>query len=276
MAPPNGLVGALTVQGQANLGVANYLPRVQPTEDRFQFADNVTWLKGAHNMKFGFDFAHTRDKLEALINSRGSYTYATFTNFALDLTNLDGGKRWQSYSQAFGDPELTVHVRDWNFFVQDQWRVTPKLTLNYGIRYEYAQYAQPQIFNPDYAQTARINQPKLNFAPRVGMAYSMGKSGKTVLRAGYGIFYARMPGASVANIHQSNGDLPEVDHLSEQQRCPIGRGTDFPRVSARDEPESHPPARLTSASPQADCSRRIRSSATSASNMRSPGILESR
>lgn len=205
LAPPNGLRGQLTVQGQGNLGVATFLPRVQPTEDRFQFANNLTWLKGAHNIKFGVDFAHTRDTVELLSNGRGSYTYATFTNFALDLTNLDGGKRWQNYSQVFGDPKITIFVRDWNFFIQDQWRVTPKLTLNYGIRYEYAQFAQPKLFNPDYPQTSRINQPNLNFAPRAGMAYSFGQSGKTVLRAGYGIFYARMPGALVGNIHQSNG-----------------------------------------------------------------------
>ncbi len=205
LAPPNGLVGQLTVQGQGNLGVATFLPRVQPTEDRWQFADNLTWLKGAHNIKFGFDIAHTRDVVELLNNGRGSYTYPTFTAFAQDLTNLDGGKRWQNYSQVFGDPKISIFVRDWNFFIQDQWRATPKLTLNYGIRYEYAQFAQPKLINPDYPQTARINQPGLNFAPRAGMAYTFGSSGKTVLRAGYGIFYARMPGSLVGNIHQSNG-----------------------------------------------------------------------
>ncbi len=228
LAPPNGLVGQLTVQGQGNLGVANFLPRVQPTEDRFQFADNLTWLTGAHNIKFGFDFAHTRDTVELLSNGRGSYTYPSFTAFALDLTNLDGGKRWQNYSQTFGDPKITIFVRDWNFFVQDQWRVNAKLTLNYGIRYEYAQFAQPKLFNPDYPQTASINQPKLNFAPRAGMAYTFGSSGKTVLRASYGVFYARMPGALVGNIHQSNGVYQKAITYQSTVADQLAAGPVFP------------------------------------------------
>jgi hypothetical protein len=228
LAPPNGLVGQLTVQGQGNLGVATFLPRVQPTEDRFQFADNITVLKGAHNMKFGFDIAHTRDTVELLSNGRGSYTYPTFTSFAQDLTNLDGGKRWQNYSQTFGDPKITIFVRDWNFFAQDQWRVTPKLTLNYGIRYEYAQFAQPKLVNPDYSQTARINQPGLNFAPRAGFAYTFGSSGKTVLRGGYGIFYARMPGSLVGNIHQGNGVAQKAITYQSSVADQLAAGPVFP------------------------------------------------
>ncbi len=204
LAPPNGLLGQLSVQGQGNLGVATFLPRVQPTEDRFQFANNLTWLKGRHNYKFGFDFAHARDQIDLLNEGRGSYTYDTFTNFALDLTNLDGGKRWQRYSQTFGDPYIKFYVRDFNFFAQDQWRLASRLTLNYGVRYEYAQFAQPKISNPHYPQTGSINQPATNFAPRVGFAYSIDDAGKSIIRAGYGIFFARMPGALIGNLMQNN------------------------------------------------------------------------
>lgn len=202
LAPP-GVRTAVTVTGQANLGVPNYLPRVQPTEDRWQFADNLSITSGKHQYKFGFDIAHTRDVEDALFNGVGSYSYGSITNFALDLTNLDGGKRWQTFSQAFGPFKTQVFTRDWNFYAQDQWRLTQKLTLNYGLRYEYAQFAQPTVTNPAYPLTGQINQPGMNFSPRFGLAYSL--NDKTVLRAGYGIFYARFPAATITRLHQLNG-----------------------------------------------------------------------
>jgi hypothetical protein len=201
--PPNGLISGLTVQGQGNLGMPNYLPRVQPNEERFQFADNFSWTRGRHQYKFGFDIAHTADTEEALFNGPGAYTYATIGDFARDFTNLDGGQRWQNYSQAFGPLRTDIYVRDFNFYVQDQWRLTNSLTFNYGLRYELAQFAQPKIANPDYPATGFINEPKANLAPRFGLAYSFNKN-RTVLRAGYGIFYARFPAATIARLHQLN------------------------------------------------------------------------
>lgn len=228
LAPPNGFVGQLSVQGQGNLGVADYLPRVQPTEDRFQFANNLTWLTGRHSFKFGVDIAHTRDQIEQLLRSRGSYTYGTFTAFAQDLTNLDGGKRWQSYRQTFGEKYLDIFVRDYNFFAQDQWRVNRRLTLNYGIRYEYAQFAQPKTTNPAYPLTGKINQPGNNIAPRFGFAFTMDEAGKSVLRGGWGMFYSRMPGALLGNIHQGNGLIQKDITLQGNVPADLALGPVFP------------------------------------------------
>jgi hypothetical protein len=183
---------------------------------------------GRHNFKFGFDIAHTRDVLDLLNNNNGSFTYPSVTAFAQDLTSLDGGKRWQQYSQTFGTPQLSVFVRDFNFFVQDQWRVNQRLTLNYGIRYEYAQFSQPATFNSDYAATGRINQPGKNFAPRLGFAYSLDQASKTVLRASYGIFYARMPGALVGNLHQNNGVTQRPITLQSNIAADLAIGPVFP------------------------------------------------
>jgi hypothetical protein len=140
---------------------------------------------------------------DALFNGVGSFTYGTITAFAQDLTNLDGGKRWQSYSQAFGPFKTQIFVRDFNFYAQDQFRLTKSLTLNYGLRYEFAQFAQPTVSNPDYPQTGQINEPSRNFAPRFGFAYSL--NDKTVFRGGYGLFYARFPSGTIARLHQLNG-----------------------------------------------------------------------
>jgi hypothetical protein len=225
LAPP-GVRTAVTVQGQANLGVPNYLPRVQPTEDRFQFADNFSWTRDRHQFKFGFDIAHTKDVEDALFNGTGSFNYGTITAFAQDLTNLDGGKRWQSYSQAFGLSKTQTYIRDFNFFAQDQWRVTNKLTLNYGLRYEFAQFSQPAASNPAYPQTARINEPTRNIAPRFGVAYSL--NDKTVVRAGYGIFYARFPSATIARLHQLNGVSQRALTLQGNNATDLAAGPLFP------------------------------------------------
>jgi hypothetical protein len=238
LAPPNGLRSALTVQGLANLGVANFLPRVQPLEDRFQIVENFSWSRGAHQFKFGFDFAHTRDTEDALFNGTGSYTYGTITDFARDLTNLDGGKRWQNYSQAFGPSVTRIFVRDYNFYAQDQWQAARNLTVSYGLRYEFAQFAQPEQANPDYPQTGRINEPRANFAPRVGAAYSFNEA-RTVVRAGYGIVYARFPSATIARLHQLNGTVQKSLTLQGSNAADRAAGPTFP--AKLDDLDRNPP-----------------------------------
>ncbi|HUK17136.1 MAG TPA: TonB-dependent receptor [Bryobacteraceae bacterium] len=202
--PSLGGIG-LTVAGQTGLGNGvSYLPRVEPNEQRFQVVDGASWTKGKHIVKFGFDIANTEDYTYYLSPAYGAYTYQTVTQFALDFSgNTTGAKNWQSYSQAFGNPVVDATIRDYAFYVQDQFLVTPKLTVNYGLRYEYAQLPQPAIVNPDYPQTGRIPTGRLNFAPRVGVAYSLNE--KTVVRAGFGMFYARFPGSLIDNLFTDNG-----------------------------------------------------------------------
>jgi len=128
-----------------SLGPANYLPRIEPSERRFQFQDNASWTKGTHTIKFGTDIATTEDYVYYISGAFGSYTYQTVNAFALDYSSPSGVKYWQSYSQTFGNPVLDTTINDYGFYLQDQWRATRKLTLNYGLRYEYAQLPQPKV-----------------------------------------------------------------------------------------------------------------------------------
>ncbi|HWQ55787.1 MAG TPA: carboxypeptidase regulatory-like domain-containing protein [Bryobacteraceae bacterium] len=202
--PGIGSIG-LTVQSQANLGTARDYPRLNPSENRFQFADNLTWTKGKHTLKFGADIMSTEDYVDSLYGRVGLYNYGTFTNFALDFSgNTAGGKRWQSYGQAFGTTVASTTVKDYGFFAQDQWRVTPSITVNLGLRYDYASLPQPTVTNPDYPATGYINSPGKNFAPRVGLAYSFNNN-RTVLRAGYGLFYARFHTSMINTLFVNNG-----------------------------------------------------------------------
>ncbi|MEP7366146.1 MAG: carboxypeptidase regulatory-like domain-containing protein, partial [Acidobacteriota bacterium] len=219
---------AISVQGVSNLGVANYMPRLNPSENRHQIADNLTWTIGRHTMKMGGDFVRTQDYSNQLFNGRGSYAYGNFTNFALDFSgNTTGEKRWQTYSQAFGNPVVDVTIRDYSLYVQDQFRATKNLTVNYGVRYEYSNYTQPIITNPDYPQTGRIPTTKTNFAPRIGLAYAFNDS-KTVLRGGYGIFYGRFPGGALNTLTQSNGVYQRNITLNGAVASDLAAGPVFP------------------------------------------------
>ena len=226
LAPPNGLRSGLTVQGQGGLGVSTNIPNIQPSEDRYTYADNLSWNKGAHQLKFGMDFALLRDTENALFNGPGSYTYGSINNFALDYSGVTTGKNWLSFTESFGPLLTHASVDNYAFFFQDQWRATSKFTVNYGVRYEYSSYTQPPL-NPDYPQTATLNQPGNNFAPRIGLAYSL-NGGKTVLRAGYGVFFARLPSASVIRLQQRNGVIQKTGTLSAANAAQLAAGPVFP------------------------------------------------
>ena len=217
----------LTVAGQQNLGTATDYPRLNPSEQRFQFADNLSWIYGKHSMKFGFDFSTTQDYLDILRNRAGTYTFGTWTDFALDFSeNTTGLKHWSNYTQTIGNSLLDFTTRDYAFFAQDQFRATPKLTLNLGVRYDYSQLPQPTVTNPDYPQTAKINSPGKNFAPRLGFSYSLNP--KTVLRGGYGIFYARFHGALLQTLFLANGVYQPAVALQSTNATDLAAGPVFP------------------------------------------------
>ncbi|MBZ5579821.1 MAG: TonB-dependent receptor [Acidobacteriia bacterium] len=233
--PDLSLLGSLnlldvSVAGQ-QIGAINYLPRVEPRERRIEFGDNASWSKGKHMLKFGADIADAEDYSYFIQNRNGSYSYSTVNAFALDYTgNLTGAKNWNSYSQAFGDPTVDRSIRDYGFYVEDQWRLTSRLTANLGARYEYAQLPQPTAFNPAFPQTGYINSPKTNLMPRIGLAYRV--DNKTVVRAGYGMFYARVAGATLQDLFTANGVTVPTVSLSRTQAPQLAAGPVYPNTLA--------------------------------------------
>lgn len=230
--PGVGLLG-LTIQGQTNLGTAVDYPRLNPSENRYQFADNLTWNRGRHSVKFGADIMTTQDYNDTLRNRTGTFVYPTFTAFALDYTgNTTGAKRWQNYSQRFGNPIVDIRANDFGFYVQDQFRVSANLTLNLGLRYDYTALPQPILDSPDrvnptYPATGRIPSAKKNFAPRVGLSYAFNNA-KTVLRAGYGIFYARYPNGLINTFFLENGMSQTLVNLNGNVAADLTSGPVFP------------------------------------------------
>ncbi|MCU1257295.1 MAG: TonB-dependent receptor, plug [Bryobacterales bacterium] len=228
--PPGIGLAALTVANQTGLGAgATFLPRVQPNEQRFQYADNASWTLGKHILKFGVDIANTADYTYFINNLYGLYTYQTVTDFARDFSgNTAGAKNWQSYAQTIGNPVVDATIRDYGIYLQDQFMLTPKLTVNYGARYEYAQLPQPIVANPDYPQTARIPTGKLNLAPRIGLAYTLNE--KTVLRAGYGMFHARFPASLISNLFTNNGNYQWAISLQNTNPLQVANGPVYPNA----------------------------------------------
>ena len=195
----------ITVAGQPNLGVSADLPRLDPSENRWQITDGFTFVTGRHTLKFGFDLVRTQDYVQYLRNRHGTYEYADFISFAQDFSgNTTGARRWQSYSQRFGDEKFDQAIRDYSLFTEDQFRTGSRVTLHYGLRYEYAALPQPRQANPGYPESGRIPSVKTNLAPRAGLAIAFNRS-RSVARAGYGIFYARYHAGVIATFFQENG-----------------------------------------------------------------------
>jgi len=227
--PSIGPIG-LTVQSVSNVGYATGYPRLNPSEQRFQVADTYSLSAGAHSVKFGFDWANGEDYVSRLANRYGTYTYSTLTAFAQDFSSDTSGKHWQRFQQAFGNPVVDVSMWDLGWFIQDDWKVTPKLTLSPGLRYEYSHIPKPPVTNPLFPQTAKIPNTLLNFAPRFGIAYAVDP--KTSVRAGYGMFYNRYTTSTIENFFLTNGIYQASYTLNSNQAAQVAAGPVFPNYLA--------------------------------------------
>lgn len=200
------------------LGPASYLPRTEPMEVRNQFQDNATWTKGTHTIKAGVDIATTNEYVYFISNAFGSYTYQTVNAFALDFSGNNGGKNWQRYQQTFGNGGVSYRMSDLGFYLQDQWRITDRLTFQYGARYEKALLPSPSVCNHDYPLTCQVPSSSKNIAPRLGLTYRLNE--KTILQAGYGLFFSRFQGGTIDNLFTTGNGLYQTSMTLNG--CPTG------------------------------------------------------
>jgi outer membrane receptor protein involved in Fe transport len=205
-----------------------YLPRVEPMETRNEFADDVSWAKRKHLIKFGVTFEHVQDNVNYLSGRFGSYTYPTVTSFALDYSgNTAGAHDYSAYSQTFGNPTVNYGLKDIGLYLMDQWQVTDRLTLTLGARYEYTFMPPPAQANPLFPMTGEsLPSGTRDLAPRIGIAYRF--NDKTVIRAGAGTFFARQVSGILDDIYTGNGIYQVSDNLSNAAL--IAQGPLFPNA----------------------------------------------
>jgi trimeric autotransporter adhesin len=210
-------------------GLGDVTPRLR-RDFTWQLADAVSWNKKKHNVRFGGDFRRIAQNLHANSNPRGSFV---FTGLATAQTTPGGVAPGTGYDFAdflLGLPQQTsiqfspftydFRGNSWDLFVQDDWRVLPKLSIFFGLRYEYvspfsennnrlvnldvngnftaAAPVQPGGTGPSTGvfPSGLVNPDRNNFAPRIGIAWK--PFSKTVVRSGYGMTYNTGAYSSIA------------------------------------------------------------------------------
>ncbi|HTF68878.1 MAG TPA: carboxypeptidase regulatory-like domain-containing protein, partial [Edaphobacter sp.] len=168
-----------------------------------QFTDEVSWTKGLHTLKFGASIEKRQVSFFQGNNAKGMFDYsgANFTGFS--MSDMLAGFV-DDYAIGVASSFFVTDNWETGYFAQDDWKVTPRLTLNLGLRYDlytfpYEEHNNQSNFNlttqtlqvagTDELSRSIVKTNFNNFAPRVGFAYDLTGEGKTVLRGGYGIFY---------------------------------------------------------------------------------------
>jgi len=236
---------------------------VKSYDTRVQALDNISWVRGNHIFKTGFEFNRTAEHQTFIGFANGRFIFNSVTSFenyvrfgnnyvecsnALGVqvsTSLTGAcpvgtsisGPVQLYLQQAGVNGLSVEAsgtqvipqQDYGVFVQDNWKATPNLTINYGLRWEGQKEPDPitppsSVFfsgfigqsvtngNGTFAfpSNGKIPSDYKMFQPRLGIAWDVKGDGKDVLRAAAGVYYARIPGLNLASARSTNGSIGQT------------------------------------------------------------------
>jgi outer membrane receptor protein involved in Fe transport len=192
------------------IGRNNFSPR-ETTIKRWQVADTMTWVRGEHKLKGGFDI-----QADDILNRfpgffSGSYTFRSLASFAGGRPN--GANEF--FQQNFAGPNTTgaethPNIREYSFFAQDEWKASNDVTLNLGVRYDLMKTNPPPVRNPDAQlaaagiDTSQFDADTNNWGPRFGVAWSPAGR-KYAVRGGLGVFYGRTPSIMLGTAHSNNG-----------------------------------------------------------------------
>ena len=209
---------AINLTNLFSYGETSALPRGAFTDEhRWQITDIYSRTAGRHSFKLGVDVNLIHEQIANLFGGDGSFSYSNSTaeyNFASwvqDVYQVNGGRHYNSFSQT-NDTITKVGADDfWNknldIFAQDDWKITPKLLLSLGVRYDVQLVPQPDMPNNAnavaFAATSVINTDYHMAAPRFGFAWTPQEG--TVVRGGYGIFYGLTSNSLWYTLRRENG-----------------------------------------------------------------------
>jgi len=210
--PNNPVINGLTIfspSGYRRLGEPGYTPTTS-TSQEFQYGDTLSIIRGKHSIKVGAELRWSQFNLFQIGQPRGSFSFSG--QFTADSPSSGDGTGSGLADMLLGDPIFSTistltyfgnRQQTYGGFVQDDYKLTPKLTLNLGLRYDYTtpiKEAHNQQANFDFAtgqlvaagqngaSAGLVSTDKTDFAPRIGLAYNVFKN--TVIRAGYGRFFS--------------------------------------------------------------------------------------
>ncbi len=187
---------SVVITGIANFGAPENDDTIAPLQVSNQFQNNLTWTNGNHALKFGAGLNRIDDTRRS--NQFARYTFSSIANYVSSRTGvLQTGascpagvtRCYTNYIEAFGNPDIEYQSTFYNFFGQDDWKVTPRLKINYGVRYDL--YDIPEaVANSPFSASQDFKIDKNNFAPRLGVVYALREGTRpTVLRASAGLYY---------------------------------------------------------------------------------------
>jgi hypothetical protein len=223
----------IPIKGFTPLG-GNWPKFVGPATNT-EFLDHISYLHGKHAFKFGGELTVAQSTAGATRHGRGNIKFSSIENF-LTGTVANG-------SDIFvGDPIRDVHSDHLGVFFQDDYRMTPSVTVNFGVRYELATVLQETDsrlgnFDPNSATglvqvgegiTSPYNPDHRDWSPRVGFAWDLQGNQKTVIRAGASLLYEFVPFSAFMNSGGNSvglGKVPTGGELCVNGSCVAGSGT---------------------------------------------------
>jgi hypothetical protein len=193
----------IVISNVANFGAPVDDDTIAPLETMTQVQDNLTWTKGDHSIKVGSGFNKIDDKRRSNVFSQ--YTFPNLASYLSAKNGLDR-RSYTNYQEAYGNPNLKYKSVFYNFFVQDDWKITRRLKFNYGIRYDLYDIPNADGTSP-YPPSRKFKVDKDNFAPRLGIVYGLHQGNRpTVIRASTGIYYDTAYLEMYRNALQFNGN----------------------------------------------------------------------
>jgi hypothetical protein len=189
LAPPTDTVGpAVSITGVASFGTLSGSPAGR--YDRlYEVVDNLSRQIGPHSFRVGVDFLFNDLTITFPMANHGSYAFSSLANFQQGI--------YSTFTQTFGNFIVPQTNPNFGMYAQDEWKVSPALTINAGVRY-------------DLQWLKAISTDTRNVSPRLGFAWAPHKDRSTVIRGSFGLFYDRVPLRALSNALESDQNTTAI------------------------------------------------------------------